>query len=317
MVMRSTLLLLTAASVLPAQRLPTDDGARIVQLFDLRKLRTTMPAEPAGPVLVLRGEEAQSPDVGPAAIAALLGALVEPALGKGDALQPLGEHFLVLLGSAEQAASLDRMFAAAAARRGNGIEVEIRFLKLTEAAFDKVAKPRLKPVGDETAGRYQQVLRQVDAAPVVAAIVEAAGEQLDAPRLLVWPLDRASVAFKKQISYIKDFTLTAKDGSFLADPVVDVVWDGNETIVTAALLQGGMIGLSCDATFQEVRQPMQNFETTLVAGTPPVTIQLPQTTTVRLRQTSVVGSGDAVMLASRKPDGTFLVAIVTATEKKL
>lgn len=299
---RLLLPVLVATSLLPAQRLLSEPDGRIVQLFDLRKVRAApQPADSATDAKTL---------------AEMLAPFVQPPLGTGDALQALGEHFLVLLGSEEQIASIDRVFQTAAARRGDVVNVEVRFVKVDAASFERVAAPHLSPAGPKQEHRYQQLLRKADAAPIVAAILEAAGERLDAPPVDVRPLQRASVAFKKQIAYVKDFTVTAKDGAFIADPLLDVVWDGNETIVSAMFLADGTIGLCCDVSFQEVLQPMPHFKTTLRGTTVPVEIQLPEVTIMRLRQTSIVGDGDVVVLAAKRADGQFLVALVTTSARK-
>jgi hypothetical protein len=301
--MRTALFLLASAALLPAQRVPLpDDGGRLVQLFDLRKLQATG----------VGGGDAK-PAIDAHAAAELLAPFVTPALGKGDALQPLGERWLALLGSAEQIASVERLFAAAVARRDHAIGVEIHFLKLTAATFDKLVAPHVQANAQNGA---QGVLPRAKAGDFVAALTAAGSECLEASALVVRPLQRASLATKNETTYVKDFTVTKKDGAFIADPVLDTVWDGNETVLTATFLADGTMGIVCESTVQELQRPIPTFDTKIAGSTLPVTIQLPETTVVHLRQTSIVADGDVAVHAAKRDDGTYLVALVSVTARK-
>jgi hypothetical protein len=323
MTIRSTLLLLAATSSLAAQRvpLPGNDG-RMVQLFDLRTVRA--PRAP-GPDLVVKAageqparadEEEGSPgEPDHAAIAALVARFVDPPLGTGDALQPLGEHFLVLLGSAAQAASIERMLGAVAARRANSIDFELRLLKLDAATFERVVRPLVDAVGADEAKRYEKLLPKADAGKV-GALLAADVETIEAPRLLLRPLTRATMSLAKQISYIKDFTITAQNGALIADPMIDVAVDGITMKIDATFLPEALIGFSCDVTVQSVEQPLREYSTTLPGAKTPVTIQLPCVRGVRLQHSAIVHDGDVVVLAAKQADGTFLVALATLHERK-
>jgi hypothetical protein len=156
------------------------------------------------------------------------------------------------------------------------------------------------------------MLEKAAASTFRAALAKAPTSQLDAPRLAKNPLQRAPISTLTQTLYVKDFTLSRTGDTLIADPVVDVVNDGNTTDVIATWLPDGLLGLSCDVTFQELQKPIPQFETTLAKGIHPVTIQLPRVTGVRLRQTAVLGKDSMVVLAAQRADGSWLCATVQA-----
>jgi hypothetical protein len=117
---------------------------------------------------------------------------------------------------------------------------------------------------------------------------------------------------QSQTAYVKDFTLERQGDLMIADPVVDTVWDGNQVDVIAAWQPDGLLGLAVDVHLQELQKPIPTFTTTLVAGLPPVQIQLPRVTGVRLRQTAVLGADSLAVLAAPKADGTWFVATLRA-----
>ncbi len=315
--MRTMLLVLpTLLGLLPAQKMPLPDGSgRQLQLFDLDQLlpppddeTPDQRAAPAGPDAAAHAAEAQ-------AFAALLGRFVEPPLGPGDDCRVLGGRWLAVLGTAQQLASLERLVSTAAAQRDRFVEVEVRLLRVGAAAFAAELQPRLTEVQRDGETSWETVVGTAGAAELAAAAIAAASEQLDAPRLLVAPLQRATMAVKTQTAYIKDFTLTRTAGALIADPVVDVAWDGWEAEVFAAPRADGNLGIACNVTFQQLEQPIAKFETTVPGAKLPLTIQLPRIEGTRLQQTAVLAPGALVVVAARKLDGDWLVALVRADRR--
>ena len=305
------LALLGGSTTLAAQKVPLPDGSgRLVQLFDMHKLQD--PADVADkPQLGLLPASAPAPDQ-LQAVADMLARFVEPPLAPGDDLRALGGRWLVLLGSPAQIASADRIFQTAIERKLRLIDVQAKFFELTEKDFTATLKPRLVQVERDKQIAYEMVFESKDAPAIVAAVSKAAAMQLDAPRLTVRPLQRATMSMHNQTAYVKDFEMTRVGDTVIADPIVDIVWDGHQTEVLATFLPDGMLGVSCEVTFQEVQKPIATFNTTMPGMKLPATIQLPRVSGTRLKQVAVIGDGAMVALASQKVDGSFLVALVTA-----
>ena len=120
-------------------------------------------------------------------------------------------------------------------------------------------------------------------------------------------LFRSHLSVINQTAYVQDFKITVKDGATIADPVVDVVWDGVMTRVLACFEPDQTIGVSCDAQWQELVRPIPTFTTSLGIGTP-ISIQLPRTNGVRLRNVAHVRDGDLLVLAAQRVNGDYLVA---------
>lgn len=309
----STLLLL--ATMLTAQKLPLPDGSgRQLQLFDLHALRAAPETTPALLEPPSKLDPAATPKAAPdqLMLADVFGRLVEPPLGAGDSCQLLGNRWLAVLGSPAQIASAERLFHLAMSQRDRTIEVEIQFLDVGDKDFVGKVRPHLVEVAREHRVSFENVLDAGGAKELAAKLAKIECNRLECPKLTVTPLQRANVSVMNQTAYVRDFNLERQGDTLIADPIVDVVWDGNSTDVCATFLPDGMLGLTCDATFQEVQKPIQTFETT-IGLKHPVTIQLPRVTGTRLRQTAVVGAGSLIVLATQKVDGTWLLALVRAS----
>ena len=292
---------------LPAQKLLLPDGGgRIVQVFDLG-------APEAGPAktLAVPGDPPKEKVDSQQRTAELLARFVKPALGSGDDLRVLGGRWLTLLGSVEQAASLEALFAVAAKHRTTAITVEMDFLNVKADAFTKHWRERLTAVEGADNRRFQQVLGKDGANALRNDLANLPADRLQAPTLTVLPLHPAQLSTKRQIAYVRDFKVVTDAGKLIAEPVVDSVEDGLEATVFAALLANGDITLTVDVTDWDVKEPIPEFKTTIGVGNP-VTIQLPEVTGLHLQQTAVLADGGMVVLASQKADGDFLIATIGA-----
>ncbi len=292
---------------LPAQKLLLPDGGgRIVQVFDLG-------APEPGPAkkLAVPGDPPKEKVDSQQRTAELLARFVKPALGSGDDLRVLGGRWLTLLGSVEQAASLEALFAVAAKHRTTAITVEMDFLNVKADAFTKHWRERLTAVEGADNRRFQQVLGKDGANALRNDLANLPADRLQAPTLTVLPLHPAQLSTKRQIAYVRDFKVVTDAGKLIAEPVVDSVEDGLEATVFAALLANGDITLTVDVTDWDVKEPIPEFKTTIGVGNP-VTIQLPEVTGLHLQQTAVLADGGMVVLASQKADGDFLIATIGA-----
>ena len=292
---------------LPAQKLLLPDGGgRIVQVFDLG-------APEPGPAkkLAVPGDPPKEKVDSQQRTAELLARFVKPALGSGDDLRVLGGRWLTLLGSPEQAASLEALFAVAAKHRTTAITVEMDFLNVKADAFTKHWRERLTAVEGADNRRFQQVLGKDGANALRNDLANLPADRLQAPTLTVLPLHPAQLSTKRQIAYVRDFKVVTDAGKLIAEPVVDSVEDGLEATVFAAVLANGDITLTVDVTDWDVKEPIPEFKTTIGVGNP-VTIQLPEVTGLHLQQTAVLADGGMVVLASQKADGDFLIATIGA-----
>ncbi len=308
--MRSFLLAvaLSLPTLLTAQKLPlADHGDRQLQLFDVLELLGN--ADPSAPA------PNAAPEPQPKQLQALgefLRNFVDPPLGSRDDLQPLAGRWLAMVGTAAQIASVERLLATAKARRAEWLEVEVRFIYMSAKAFNLALRDKLVGVERGTTTTHEMVFPAARAKVLLAQIIAAGAEVHESPRLTVWPLQNATMSVINQTAYVKDFTITAKDGTFIAEPVVGVVWDGVKADVVACFEPDGTIGVSCDVQCQEVVRPIAEFQTTLPGTTLPAKIQLPRTHGVHLRQVAHVRDGELLVLAAPRADGDYLVAVMTA-----
>lgn len=295
---------------LAAQDMPVPDGqGRLLRLFDLdRALPAAEPAELAAGV-------AQRPASWDASIAGLLRAHVEPPLGAGDDLTVLGGRWLALLGRPAQIASLERLLDHAAAHRQALVDTATHVVRMPATTFDRMLRPKLVARTD-AAGKvlgFETVVPAANAAALLTEVTQATGaEVVTAPRLLSSPLQRCSLQIVRQIPFVKDFELERQGDRLVAEPIVETTWDGVQSDLCAVLLADGLIAVHCDVRTQTVVEPIAEFTTDLGTGVP-VTIQLPRTSGVHLRQTAHLAPGDLAVLAAQRADGEYLVTLISAT----
>ena len=303
---------LLLAATLAAQKMPLPDGpGRQLQLFDLTVLRPKEAPAFAAPQLLAGKRREPSEPTDFETIARMLEHFVDPPLGPGDACQLLGDRWLAVIGSPAQVASIERLFHLAVRHREHPIEVTVQLLLVDDTKFTGNVKQHLVEVVRDEQVSFEVVLDEKQAKELTTRLDLLAPQRIDAPTLSVLPLQRGHLSVIDQTAYVRDFNLTRKGDALIADPIVDVVWDGNITDVCATLLPDGMIGVTCDVAFQEVQKPIRTFETTIGKDLP-VTLQLPRVTGTRLRQTAVLGEGSLVVLATQKASGDWIVALVRA-----
>ena len=303
-------LLLAAVTSTPAaaQRLMMpDEHGRMLGLFDLRTVAHDEPGRAAQPGADAgTAEQAQH-------TAELLRHFVEPALRPGDDLCAIGSHWIAVLADEERIASVERLMAAARRNRNDQLIIVIRLLDMSGPKFRAELADELVKVERGQHTSYESVIEKADAAAFLKTAAAAAETQLSAPTVSVRPLQRAQVSLVKEVAYIRDFEVEVTAAAAVANPVIDTVWEGNKSDVCATFLPGGMIGLRCDVQFQELHRPIPTFETQIGVGKPPVSIQLPRTSGVRLANVAEVAPGSLVVLAAQRSNGNFMVAIVQAS----
>lgn len=308
--MKTPLVLCLFAAALTAQKVPLpEQPERIVQVFDVEKLLPDR-RQPALP-LPVPGDAKEGNDPLQALVAALA-RFLDPPLAADDDLKPLGTRRLVLLGSAQQSACLEKMLRTASERSTRLIDVQVQFFVIEDKDFQAKLNVRMPAVERAARVTRELVVDRAAGDEVQDLVEKIGGERIDAPTLTVRPLQPATMSHRNQTAYVKDFTLTKKEAAVIADPVIDVVTDGMQIDVCATFLPNGTLGVSCSVTLEDLKKPIATFETKIGAAGTPVTIQLPEVAATRFQQTAALQDGGLVALASRKSDGKWLLTLVRA-----
>tara|TARA_R110002096_G_scaffold43169_1_gene116279 strand:+ start:238 stop:1182 length:945 start_codon:yes stop_codon:yes gene_type:complete len=293
--------LLATTSMLAAQRMPMPDG-RILQLFDLRETQHGG-AHKLAPMKHDAGKHAAS----------MLRHFIDPPLRDGDDITAIGNHWIAVFADEQRIASVDRLFHAAKQHRNDLLTIEVKMLDVSADKFRKHLLPQLDKIERKAGTTYETVVDKPKAKKFLTSCETAATTVLAAPLLSVLPLQKAHIMVGNETAYVKDFTVQRAGDAVIADPVIATVWDGHKSEVCATFLPGGRIGLTCDVNVQELLRPIPTVETVVVKGTKPVTIQLPRLSGVRLANVAEIAAGSLVVLAAKRSDGNFLVAVIKAS----
>lgn len=129
---------------------------------------------------------------------------------------------------------------------------------------------------------------------------EERGEEIDAPRLLIYNNTRASMSVLRQISYIQDFEVEIAQAAAVANPRVGQVSDGVALDVRPVVDSDlRFITMELRPTLMTLQLPIPTFTTTLGVGQP-ISIQLPKVTLQRVRTTVTMPDGGTMMLGGMK-----------------
>lgn len=304
-------LLLFAATLCaqaPSLELP---GGRRLLLLDAGKLLA-----PDGPDLVLKlqGEDLPPPPPSPlAGVADFIRHFASPAFGPGDDVQPLSRRYLAVLASPEKCAAVEQMVRTAIARSDEQLVLEVQLMQLPGAVYAKVVAP-LFPA-DATPQQRQCLLVSGDTSPLLAAVAKEEVERLSAPKLCVRPLRSASLGTAKHIDYVRDYTVLRSGDKAVANPVVAHAKDGIDVELMATFVDHGNVAVACKVEVNTVELPL--LESTVDLGTgAPVKVQLPRVTTIRLSQQAELPLGQSLLLSAKRPDGSWLCALVRVSLAK-
>ncbi len=195
--------------------------------------------------------------------------ITPPLLDEVHKVQPLGDGTFTLVGSEEQH-TWTRAYLAGQRSFEGLLDVRCTVLELPRGRFEALLEGRSSMIMDSASA--QSLREQAGATSVLVA-----------PRVLVQPSQRASLATLDQTAYIKDYRLIVVDANNeVIDPVVDVVSTGLELDVLAAPMQAGHLTLWADLRLSSAPRPFREAKVKLGAQGTEVTVQLPEVTTTRI-----------------------------------
>jgi len=299
---------LFAASLLGQSQPLADD--RTIKIYDVRDLVRNEAQLIAGAEPPAEADRSREPDPVRArleTLAACLRTFVQPPLGRDDEITPVERGYLVVAAPLAQHAFAERFFEIQRRERGTGVFVDARFVSLPAAVFDRDVAPVLAhgaPALGDTGGEAERASVILEAGDTTDRFVQGLLSRPEvrveqAPRLLAEALRTAEIFVGSQVSYIKDFQLQRNEGSVIADPVVDVVRDGDVLRIVGARLEEGRLGIDVRAEVHALQRPIPTFTTDLGAGAP-VSIQLPRVQVARI-STAVVLPERALLLLALPP----------------
>jgi hypothetical protein len=139
---------------------------------------------------------------------------------------------------------------------------------------------------------------------------------LQAPTLVTFPMQRASISTTNSISYVKDWKLEIVEPGRreIADPQVAVILEGIALDVRAVPLPNGLFGLALEVQDCKIERPIATRQLRLGANSDQVVeIGVPDVRTVRFSASVLLASGaSAVLTAAGSEPDKDLAVIVTA-----
>jgi len=152
--------------------------------------------------------------------------LLEPAFDEDiNRFVDLRHGTLAVVATPQQHDWVERFVPHASAFSGM-VDVQARIFKLDPGG--------LAELGQERSG---QVLSEAQVQALLQRLEGLSAESVQAPRLIVFPFQRAELSVLQQHAYIQDFDVEVATGSSIADPVVN-------TLVEGAVLDVRVIGVS-------------------------------------------------------------------------
>ncbi|MCB9888902.1 MAG: hypothetical protein H6836_04945 [Planctomycetes bacterium] len=301
---RAALALLLAESVtfgspLAQAPTPTADAARVAVI--------ALPADVATERLNA---------VGLTTMAQFASRFVTPPLCRDQEIQALGNRALVGVLQPDQERWVRDFVARNTARTAPRLEVEASLYTVGDAAYRKLVAPLLS-----RGTRYAVLAAGKKTDDYAVALSKVRGATLiTAPRLLVYPAQRASLSVRSQTSYVDDFVpqfdkATGKPVDL--EPVLAIVHDGVTMECTCALLAdeltGGFAGLDVHVHFAQLQRPIRTVRVN-VAGCPKqIEIGVPEVDVAEVRAAARVPLGGAVLLELPRAKNRIVVILrVTA-----
>lgn len=301
-------------SMAPAQKVALTDGSeRQVVVLDVADLLPEnrgilLPPKPTGRFAAAAPTSVQL-------LATFVRTFVPALREPGADIQSLGESHLVLLGTGVQVAAAQRWLVKARESLGQ-FQVDVRVCKVTATCFDREVAPLLvKETVGAGAMPSTALLDQATTATLVRALAkEGRGLVTQFPQVTVEGVRRAKLMVGKHVEYVSDFEIDASTEAFAPVPVKETVFDGHDVDVMVARIADGKLAVQMQLVDQVVEQPLREVTTTVPGSTLIVTVQVPRVTGCRGSMAVEMANGSTALMAARKPDGSWLVALMTPQE---
>ncbi len=310
------LTLASSHTILRAQQMPAPrDSNRVVQMHDAKQLVTVkVPGENAAEERTARNERLQR-------IVAFARRFVTPPLAAEEDITALSGRYLVALARPEQQKWLEQLVKRNVARGFHQILLEIRLLRIPANDFEGLMRPfggdqqpampnKLTKVSP---GRYQAMLDDTERNLLLRAVDKTKGiEMVAAPSLLVNPMTPATIEVGTKIEYIKDYEVKIENGKAMAHPVRETLLDGLRIDASCGMVNKERIGVSFHYQERKVAKPIPDFKTQIGVGNE-FTIQLPESTVLKVTQQLEMIDGQTTMLAVKNGEGPHLMFLVSAS----
>ncbi len=299
-------------AALPAQRMPLAGGDErqiaVVDVGDLLPARVVEGAPQQDPG---RFAESRAADLG--RLAQFLRAFAIPSTETGADLQSLGDRHLVLLGTPVQIAAAERILARARENPDQQFMVDVLLCDVPAAVFDQHVAPSLSKTLAVSGFTNQRTAVLVP--DTVAALRKSLKQEkvkfTQFPQIVVPGLHRAKLRIGKDVTFVRDFELSVADGALIATPIIDGVFDGHDVEAVCAEIRAGVLGVQLDLVDQVVEQPIPERTTTVPGTKQEVIVKAPRVVGCRGDMTVELANGTTALMAARKPDGAWLVLLMT------
>jgi hypothetical protein len=186
----------------------------------------------------------------------------QPQITRDGDVKTLRGRYLVVLAGRESHAWTEALLTSLRGRggaRGEMLLIEGRWLEIAPDAYEQYVAPLVggEFVQDENgvATAAPSALLDGDAGAerlCASLIAEGRADVLQSPRVLVWPMQRATVTTGEETSYIKDFEIEKVDDTTIANPVVDTLFDGMQLDVQVGRLPDGTFGVHVRSEISEL-----------------------------------------------------------------
>lgn len=139
-------------------------------------------------------------------------------------------------------------------------------------------------------------------------------EEVNAPRLMLFPCQRAYIAVIDQVSYVKSWQLQLVEpgAQEIADPLVEVIQEGVVLEARSSPLPGGRFGLQLELSSSEIARPIPTRKVRLSAASDQeAEIGEPEVKTARFEATVLLADGASAVLvtADTRPDKDLAVVV--------
>lgn len=239
-----------------------------------------------------------------------------PALREpGADLQALGANHLVLLGTGVQVAAGQQWLRTAQEVLGQ-FQVDVRVCEVTPTCFDREVAPLLtKDAAGASAMPSTTLLDQAANTALVRALAkEGRGLVTQFPQVVVEGLHRAKLMVGGHVEFVRDFEIEVSGAAFTPVPVKETVFDGHDVEVMVARIAAGKLAVQMQIVDQVVEKPLREVTTTVPGSTLAVTVQVPRVTGCRGSMAVEMANGATALMAARRPDGAWLVTLMTPVE---